>query len=88
MSDTKICGATMSKYSYIMYAVFGLVTFFTEAFIFRKVLRYVPHLIPEMKPDCRVNFPNPLINKIKIFIMDFKWINRWDVNYLVSFFLS
>lgn len=38
MRDTKVCGDTMSKYSYIMYAVFGLVTFFTEAIIFSKVL--------------------------------------------------
>ncbi|EAR87757.2 transmembrane protein, putative (macronuclear) [Tetrahymena thermophila SB210] len=82
------CGSGVSWNSYIMYAVFGFVTFFLEAFIFNTCLKYVSHLIPELKPDCRMSFPYPLVNSIKLFIMDVNWINQWYVNYVVAFFLS
>ncbi|KAL4476077.1 hypothetical protein ABPG74_009810 [Tetrahymena malaccensis] len=82
------CGSGVSWNSYIMYAVFGFVTFLLEAFIFNTCLKYVSHLIPELKPDCRMSFPYPIVNSIKLFIMDVNWINQWYVNYIVAFFLS
>lgn len=69
------CGKGVSWYSYITYAVFGFITFFIEAYLFSTCLKYVSHLVPELKPDCRISFPYPLINGIKLFIMDVNWIN-------------
>ncbi|KAL4499770.1 hypothetical protein ABPG72_017310 [Tetrahymena utriculariae] len=82
------CGSGVSWNSYFMYAVFGFITFLLEAFIFNTCLKYVSHLIPELKPDCRMSFPYPIVNSIKLFIMDVNWINQWYVNYVVAFFLS
>lgn len=71
--------------TYIMYGIFGIITFIVEAIIFKRSLKYVSYLVPDIEPNCLVNFPNPIINIIKILIMDIKWINRWYANYLLSF---
>ena len=60
----------MPTWTYVTYWIFGGITFLIEAYIFRIVLKYVSHLIPDMKPDCMITFPKPIINQIKIAIMD------------------
>lgn len=88
LREGKQCGSAVPNTSYLTYGIFGIVTFLLEAVMFEMILRYVSHLIPDIKPDCRVNFPNPLINKVKIAIMDITWINRWYVNYTMTFLNS
>lgn len=75
-------------YSYITYAGFGFVSLFLEFYIFSMCVKYMSHLVPEVKPDCRVTFPNPLINKVKTFIMDIEWLNQKLVNYILLFVSS
>ncbi|KAL4481560.1 hypothetical protein ABPG74_007649 [Tetrahymena malaccensis] len=82
------CGNSLSMYSYITYAGFGLVSLFLEFYIFSMCVKYMSHLVPEVKPDCRVTFPNPLINKVKTFIMDIEWLNQKLVNYILLFVSS
>ncbi|KAL4486124.1 hypothetical protein ABPG72_012177 [Tetrahymena utriculariae] len=82
------CGNSLSIYSYITYAGFGVVSLFLEFYIFSICVKYMSHLVPEVKPDCRVTFPNPLINKVKTFIMDIEWLNQKLVNYILLFVSS
>ncbi|EAS04043.2 transmembrane protein, putative (macronuclear) [Tetrahymena thermophila SB210] len=82
------CGNSLSMYSYITYAGFGFVSLFLEFYIFSMCVKYMSHLVPEVKPDCRVTFPNPLINKVKTFIMDIEWLNQKLVNYILLFVSS
>ncbi|KAL4489828.1 hypothetical protein ABPG72_022468 [Tetrahymena utriculariae] len=82
------CGQGISWYSYITYAFFGVLTLIYEAYIFSIQLKYVSHLIPELKTNCKRNFPNRMINQVKQFIIDISWLNQWYMNYIISFVFS
>ncbi|KAL4476074.1 hypothetical protein ABPG74_009807 [Tetrahymena malaccensis] len=82
------CHQGISWYSYIMYGVYGLLTFIMEADMFVLCLEFVNHLIPEFKPDCSTGFPNNYINAAKQFLVDLNWLNTWYLNYSISFIQS
>ncbi|EAR94969.2 transmembrane protein, putative (macronuclear) [Tetrahymena thermophila SB210] len=82
------CGQGISWYSYITYAFFGVFTLIYEAYIFNIQLKYVSHLIPELKTNCKRNFPHKMINQVKQFIIDISWLNQWYMNYAISFIFS
>ncbi|EAR87754.2 transmembrane protein, putative (macronuclear) [Tetrahymena thermophila SB210] len=82
------CHQGISWYSYIMYGVYGLLTFIIEADLFVLCLEFVNHLIPEFKPDCQTAFPNNYINSTKQFLIDLNWLNTWYLNYSISFIQS
>ncbi|KAL4441157.1 hypothetical protein ABPG74_002107 [Tetrahymena malaccensis] len=82
------CGQGISWYSYITYGFFGILTLIYEAYIFSIQLKYVSHLIPELKTNCKRNFPHRTINQVKQFIIDISWLNQWYMNYTISFVFS
>lgn len=84
-NETITCGNGISWNSYIVYGAYGVITFILEADLFVFCLKYVRHLIPEFKPDCRGGFPYAQINNIKLMLVDWQWINLWYMNYSISF---